>query len=168
MGERVFDIMAKILETEGKAMVENAQGIYCWTLSKGDKTRHWLLDLKNGNGSIKEASSNEGNDVELVLAEGDFLKMLKKEADAMNLFMSGGLKIEGDMSLAMKLEVYLHHWKAKPNYNCTISSRTYVLHRLEFPIFLMYSSTSIFSRIHSSGPHTFTGVMIHEYLGNSF
>ncbi|MCU0881199.1 MAG: SCP2 sterol-binding domain-containing protein [Hyphomonadaceae bacterium] len=59
------------------------------------------LDGNNGN-----AVSNDDNpaDCTLKVSMADFVDMAEGRANAMNMFMSGKLKVEGDMSVAMKLQ----------------------------------------------------------------
>jgi putative sterol carrier protein len=46
----------------------------------------------------------EGADCEMTIDGNDFVKMLKGELRASSAFMSGNLKIKGDVGFAMKLE----------------------------------------------------------------
>ena len=63
-----------------------------------------FIDGKNGN-----AVSNDdaAADCTLKLAKSDFIDMVDGKLNAMNAFMGGKLKVEGDMSVAMKLQTIL-------------------------------------------------------------
>ncbi len=71
---------------------------YLWKI--GDK--RWLLDLKNGSGSVKEGEA--AAECTLELAEADFLDMTTGKADAMKLFTTGKLKISGNVMASQKLQ----------------------------------------------------------------
>tara|TARA_B100000287_G_C19973646_1_gene519585 strand:+ start:36 stop:335 length:300 start_codon:yes stop_codon:yes gene_type:complete len=49
--------------------------------------------------------NNEDNEAHctIIIDNSDFVKLLNKETDSMQLFISGKMKIEGDMTVAMKL-----------------------------------------------------------------
>jgi len=71
---------------------------YLWKI--GDK--RWLLDLKNGAGSVKEGDA--AAECTLELAEEDFLALTQGKADAMKLFTTGKLKISGNVMASQKLQ----------------------------------------------------------------
>lgn len=64
----------------------------------------WYMDLKSGSGKIGQGEPPNGADCTMTLDSEDFVKMFKGELKAVSAFMSGKLKIQGDMGLAMKLE----------------------------------------------------------------
>jgi putative sterol carrier protein len=73
----------------------------------------WYLDLKNGTGSYGQGSAPNGADCEMTIDGNDFVKMLKGELRASSAFMSGNLKIKGDVGFAMKLEKLMTQLKSK-------------------------------------------------------
>ena len=62
----------------------------------------WVLDLKNGSGSVRPGEATA--DTTLEIAERDFLDMTQGKADAMKLFTGGKLKISGNVMASQKLE----------------------------------------------------------------
>lgn len=64
------------------------------------------LDLKNSPGSSGIGSPPDGvkPDVTMILSKGDFVKMFAGQLNATSAFMSGKLKIKGDLGMAMKLD----------------------------------------------------------------
>ncbi|HEU4734779.1 MAG TPA: SDR family NAD(P)-dependent oxidoreductase [Kofleriaceae bacterium] len=62
----------------------------------------WVLDLKNGAGSVKPGETTA--DCTLEIAERDFLDMTAGKVDAMKLFTTGKLKISGNVMASQKLE----------------------------------------------------------------
>lgn len=68
-------------------------------------TGQYYLDLKNGSGSAGAGAPPNGkSDVSFSMDSDDFVKMFNGELKATAAFMSGKLKIKGDMGKAMKLE----------------------------------------------------------------
>jgi 3-hydroxyacyl-CoA dehydrogenase/3a,7a,12a-trihydroxy-5b-cholest-24-enoyl-CoA hydratase len=72
--------------------------VYQWKIGGAP----WLLDAKNGSGSVQPGEATA--DCTLEIAERDFLDMTSGKADAMKLFSTGKLKISGNVMASQKLE----------------------------------------------------------------
>lgn len=72
----------------------------------GEGGGNWWIDLTKKPGEIEEGI-NEDAASTITMDATDFVEMMKKEANPINLFMSGKLKVEGDMAAAMKLQIIL-------------------------------------------------------------
>ena len=70
---------------------------YLWKIGE----HRWMLDLKNGAGSVKQGEATA--DCTLELTEEDFLALTQGKADAMKLFTTGKLKISGNVMASQKL-----------------------------------------------------------------
>lgn len=70
----------------------------------GQEEGVWFIDLKTGSGKLGQGEAPGGANCTMTLDSEDFVKMFKGELKAVSAFMSGKLKIQGDMGLAMKLE----------------------------------------------------------------
>ena len=67
----------------------------------GDGGGFWVVNLKEGNGSV---SAGDGEaDCHITVDSADFLAIINGELNGQMAFMSGKLKVQGDMMLAMKL-----------------------------------------------------------------
>ncbi|XP_048383173.1 hydroxysteroid dehydrogenase-like protein 2 isoform X1 [Stegostoma tigrinum] len=93
-------------------MVKSTGGIYQFELT-GEHPGTWYIDLKNGSGSIGHGSFPGKADVLMSMSSEDFVKMFAGKMKPTMAFMSGKLKVKGDMSLAIKLESLMTHLKAK-------------------------------------------------------
>ena len=81
-------------------IVKKTQCVYLFDIN-GDK---WLLDLKNGSGCIKQVDEYTGEDVKMIMGESVMIDMCTGKLNGAAAFMSGQLKIKGDLEKAMKLE----------------------------------------------------------------
>jgi len=95
----VFKSMEAQLASQGKAMVKKVKGVICFNVTGAGK---WTVDLKNGNGSIEKDSSKKA-DMTLTVSEANFMDMISGKLNGQQAFMSGKIKIKGNMGLAMKL-----------------------------------------------------------------
>ena len=68
----------------------------------GDGGGTWNAVIKDGTCTVKEGAATNPN-LTLDIAAQDWLDMLSGKQNGQMLFMSGKLKIKGDMGLAMKL-----------------------------------------------------------------
>ncbi|XP_030598559.1 hydroxysteroid dehydrogenase-like protein 2 [Archocentrus centrarchus] len=108
--ESTFDVIKGAINED---VVKSTQGIYQFDLS-GEHTGIWFLDLKNGSGSVGQGEPPAKADVVMKMDSSDFSKMFSGKLKPTMAFMSGKLKIKGDMTLAIKLEKLMNRMnKAK-------------------------------------------------------
>lgn len=90
---------------EHPEIVEEVGAVYEFALTNeaGEK-QSWTVDIKNGKGSVKAGKGKEKPDCMLILSDENFNNLMEGKADGTELYLSGGMKIKGDMSLAMKLD----------------------------------------------------------------
>lgn len=73
----------------------------------------YYLDLKNGSGGTGAGTPDSKADVTMTLNKADFIKMFAGQMNPTSAFMTGKLKIKGDLGLAMKLEKLLKKMQPK-------------------------------------------------------
>lgn len=95
-----------------KEMVKSTQGVFQFELS-GDEGGTWYLDLKTSSGSAGFGKPPAAADVVMSMSSGDFVKMFTGKLKPTMAFMSGKLRIKGNMALAVKLEKMLTQFNAK-------------------------------------------------------
>ncbi len=105
--ESVLEVFTKHMPDKLKAKPELCDQInasYRFELS-GDKGGTWVVDLTKPGGKIIE----NGEDAQCIvmMTEGDFLDVMNGNLTGQMAFMTGKLKVKGDMMLAMKLEKLL-------------------------------------------------------------
>ena len=81
-----------------KAAIKSGNGIFAFTLKNAGKEESLHIDLKE-TGTVGRGVAPEGKKatVTLVLNDAEFQKLIEGKANAQKLFMSGKLKIKGDM-----------------------------------------------------------------------
>jgi len=93
-------------------LVKSVNGIYAFSISDANP-QDWYLDLKNGNGTVASGKFNGTANCTLTMKSDVFVSMVGGKIKPTAAFMSGKLKIKGDMGLAMKLEKLMGSLKSK-------------------------------------------------------
>jgi (3R)-3-hydroxyacyl-CoA dehydrogenase / 3a,7a,12a-trihydroxy-5b-cholest-24-enoyl-CoA hydratase / enoyl-CoA hydratase 2 len=93
----VFAVIEEYLK-QNPDLAPKVGNVYGWKIGG----QAWLLDLKNGAGSVKQGEG--AADCTLELSQDDFLAMTQGKADAMKLFTTGKLKISGNVMASQKLQ----------------------------------------------------------------
>lgn len=121
-------------EADRKDAIKQGNGVYAFTLkNKAGETESWHIDLKekgavgtglgnkpNGKMPLRGAeddvahhANTPSSTVTLSLSDDDFAKLVAGQANAQRLFMSGKLKIKGDVMKATKLDPILKKSQTK-------------------------------------------------------
>ncbi|XP_012970386.1 sterol carrier protein 2 isoform X3 [Mesocricetus auratus] len=111
----VFKEIEKKLEEEGEQFVKKIGGIFAFKVKDGPggKEATWVVDVKNGKGSVLPNSDKEA-DCTITMADSDLLALMTGKMNPQSAFFQGKLKIAGNMGLAMKLQsLQLQPGKAK-------------------------------------------------------
>jgi putative sterol carrier protein len=93
-------------------LVKSMNGVYAFSISDANP-QDWYLDLKNGNGTVASGKFNGTANCTLTMKSDVFVSMVGGKIKPTAAFMSGKLKIKGDMGLAMKLEKLMGSLKSK-------------------------------------------------------
>ncbi|KAK4555843.1 hypothetical protein LTR86_007063 [Recurvomyces mirabilis] len=112
-----FDAISSALsdEAERKDAVKKGGAIFAFTLKNGGgETKDWYIDLKE-TGTVGQGMAPDGKkpNVTLILADAEFSKLISGKANAQKLFMSGKLKVKGDVMKATKMEPILKKAQTK-------------------------------------------------------
>ena len=109
-----FDAINEALAdpAEKKSAIKQGNAVFAFTLKNaaGD-TESWHIDLKN-KGEVGKGLGEKPT-VTLSLSDADFQSLAAGKANAQRLFMSGKLKIKGDVMKATKMEPILKKAQTK-------------------------------------------------------
>ncbi len=72
----------------------------------GDEAGNWTIDLTKGSDYIAEGTHDDPA-VTITMDSGDFVSMVNGELAPQMAFMTGKLKLKGEMGLALKLQQIL-------------------------------------------------------------
>ena len=98
------DDLPKKLKDKGDD-VTKVNAIYQFNIT-GDEGGNWWVDTTKSGGEVGEGD-NEGAKCVITMASSDFVDMVTGKLNGQMAFMTGKLKIAGDMGLAMKLQKIL-------------------------------------------------------------
>ncbi|XP_043221863.1 hydroxysteroid dehydrogenase-like protein 2 [Amphibalanus amphitrite] len=110
-GGPIADLFTKIEGFLSEDIVKSTQAVYQFEVT-GSDAGQWFLDLKNGSGSCGRGPATSP-DSTFKMSSDDFLKMFSGKLAPAAAFMTGKMKLSGDMGKAMKLEKMMGKLKSK-------------------------------------------------------
>ncbi|PIK40916.1 putative non-specific lipid-transfer protein [Apostichopus japonicus] len=104
--EPVFDLVQSTLKTEGAEYVKKVKAVFAFNVTDGPggAKETWVIDVKNGNGSVTRGSSNKKADCTFTMKDSDLYDLMLGKLQPQAAFFSGKLKFAGNMAVAMKLQ----------------------------------------------------------------
>lgn len=99
---QIFEYMAKQFQRE-KAAGQSA--IIGWDITSGEGTHSYQLKVADGTCTAQPAEG-EAARVTLGMALPDFLRFVTGQLDGMQAFMTGKLKLSGDMMFAQSMQAW--------------------------------------------------------------
>merc|ERR1719158_312967 len=98
----IEEIFSKITGVLNEDLVKKTDSVFSFSLT--DTKAEYFLDMKNGSGSCGAGKAPVDADATLSMSSENFNKMFSGQLKPATVFMSGKLKISGNMGKAMKLE----------------------------------------------------------------
>src|SRR6266699_4207059 len=94
-----FEAMLSVMNPAAAAGLNKT---FQWNIT-GDEAGKWAFRVANGAGEVIPGGV-EKPDVTFTVSDKDWIAVTEGKLDAMNAFMTGKLRVTGDMMLAMKLQ----------------------------------------------------------------
>merc|ERR1712077_50725 len=106
----VAQVFERIKATANADMVSKVKACYVFEL-EGEEGKYYI-DLKEGEGQVGEGdvpnkSSDFKPEVKITMSKENMLRMFNRELAPATAFMTGKLKLSGDLSKALALEAVL-------------------------------------------------------------
>jgi putative sterol carrier protein len=95
----IFEQMPGVMNPAAAAGLNKT---FQWNIT-GDEAGKWAFRVANGAGEVIPGGV-EKPDVTFTVSDKDWIAVTEGKLDAMNAFMTGKLRVTGDMMLAMKLQ----------------------------------------------------------------
>ncbi|KAF6198406.1 hypothetical protein GE061_008154 [Apolygus lucorum] len=108
----VEGIFAAISSRMNPDLVKSTGAVFQFVLT-GKEEGKWFIDLKNGDGSAGKGEASSTPDATLTMDSKNFFALFTGKTKAATAFMTGKLKITGNLQKAMKLEKLMASLKAK-------------------------------------------------------
>ncbi|GAA6052985.1 hypothetical protein JCM3770_001164 [Rhodotorula araucariae] len=113
---KLFDLIKDGLEgmseKEKKDNMKKTNGIFEMHVKKGSKEGVYTIDLKK-EGKVYKGTAKPKADVIISLSDETFQKLADNKINGQKAFMSGQLKVKGNIMLATKLDTVLKGAQAK-------------------------------------------------------
>jgi putative sterol carrier protein len=102
MTDSVKEMMASMVDRFNPEAWGAQDAVMAFDIS-GDQGGKWVARVEGGKLSITEGTTDAA-DMTMTCSDTDLIAMIRGEQSPVSLFMGGKLKIDGNMSLAMKLQ----------------------------------------------------------------
>lgn len=111
-GGQIASVFEKIQANLSSELVSKTNATFHFVV-KGSESGDWYIDLKTGKGSAGQGKPPSAADAVLTMDSKDFFDMFSGKLKPAGAFMTGKLKISGNMQKAMKLEKLMGMLKSK-------------------------------------------------------
>merc|ERR1712020_615225 len=97
----VQEVLDRISSVKSEAIVKQVGAIYLFDVKEKGK---YFIDFKHGSGAVGEGDAPTKADVTISMNEEVFLKIFNRELAPASAFMTGKVKVSGDLAKALTLE----------------------------------------------------------------
>ena len=98
----VKEIFIRMPEVFNPSAAQGLDAVIQYDIS-GDGGGNWTIIIKDGACQVQEGT-HEAPSVTLSMSDETWLQIVNKETNGMEAFMSGQLKVSGDIMLAQRIE----------------------------------------------------------------
>lgn len=98
---QVSEFFAMVPERVNKDKAAGMNATYQFNID-GPEGGKWAVKIANGEATVTEGASDSPN-ITLTMTDENFVNLVTGKLNGQTAFLTGKLKIQGDMTLAMKL-----------------------------------------------------------------
>nr|CAD7458561.1 unnamed protein product [Timema tahoe] len=100
----MFRVLEIAMKEDKENLISKVRGIYGFKVKNGPggKEGYWIVNAKTGKGSV-EFNGKTKPDVTFIIDDNDLVELISGKLNPQKAFFQGKIKIQGNMSLAMKL-----------------------------------------------------------------
>ena len=100
--ENVKEIFTRMPEVFNPSAAQGLDAVIQYEIA-GEGGGNWSIIIKEGTCQVQEGT-HDAPTVTLSMSDETWLKIVNKESNGMQAFMSGQLKVSGDVMLAQRIE----------------------------------------------------------------
>jgi len=98
----VAEFFNQVPQKVDKDKIQGMNAVYQFNVT-GDGGGEWNVKVANGEAAAAEGTADDPS-ITLTIAADDFVSLVTGKLNGQTAFLTGKLKIKGDMTLAMKLQ----------------------------------------------------------------
>ena len=99
---QIAEFFHSVTQKVDRDKIQGMNAVYQFNIT-GDDGGSWNVNVSGGQAVMAEGTA-EGPNITLTMSAGDFGDLLSGKLSGQTAFLTGKLKIQGDMTLAMKLQ----------------------------------------------------------------
>ncbi|XP_053154341.1 peroxisomal multifunctional enzyme type 2 [Hemicordylus capensis] len=108
LSDLVFEEIGRRIKESGNELVKKVKAVFQWNITKDKMTAvQWTIDLKNGSGALYRGPARGKADTTFTLSDEIFMDLVLGKINPQKAFLSGKLKVKGNIMLSQKLETIL-------------------------------------------------------------
>jgi len=109
--DQLFEEISSKVNAE---MCKKIKATFRWNIRKESEVlKTWYMDLKSGSGNVTCDDKDSKAECTITISDSDMVAIATGKMNAQNAFMTGKMKIQGNMMLATKLNVLFDQNKSK-------------------------------------------------------
>ncbi|XP_032070007.1 peroxisomal multifunctional enzyme type 2 [Thamnophis elegans] len=107
----IFEEIGRRIKEVGNELVKKVNAVFQWNINKDDKPAvQWTIDLKNGSGDLYQGPARGKADTVFTVADEDFIDIILGKINPQKAFVTGKLKVKGNIMLSQKLGTILQQY----------------------------------------------------------